>query len=157
MARKLNELQSLTNPQNTDIYLTQSSGIDQSISFGDLKAAILNEVFTIGFIYTQYPGKPSPGDMNWPGTWTNVSSEYAGNFFRAEGGNASAFESGVQPATEVGNEVTYAHGANIRNGDEEVVGVNTSIYQVANNASYTMEWYKTRPDNETVRIWERTT
>lgn len=46
----------------------------------------------IGFIYTQLPGSPAP-DTLFTGTWTNVSSSYAGDFFRAEGGgDALAFD-----------------------------------------------------------------
>ena len=58
-------------------------------------------VFPVGYIYTQYPGKNSPIDMGFFGTWENISDEYPGYFFRSEDGgsgedNASEFESGVQ-------------------------------------------------------------
>ena len=49
-----------------------------------------------GYIYIQFPNQLAPQDL-WPGTeWTNVSSQFAGLFFRAEGGNASAFGNGTQ-------------------------------------------------------------
>jgi hypothetical protein len=52
--------------------------------------------YPVGYVYWQFPGKSSPIDMSLPGTWVNISSDFAGDFFRAEGGNASAFESGEQ-------------------------------------------------------------
>ena len=45
----------------------------------------------IGFIYVQLSGQKDPQTL-WPNTqWNNVSPNYAGLFFRAEGGNASSF------------------------------------------------------------------
>jgi hypothetical protein len=49
----------------------------------------------IGFTYFQLPGKSLPSDL-FLGTWTNISSTFSGAFFRAEGGNASAFAGGLQ-------------------------------------------------------------
>lgn len=45
----------------------------------------------IGVTYTQYPGQKSPNDL-WGlySTWEEIT-DYAGAFFRASGGNASAF------------------------------------------------------------------
>lgn len=66
----------------------------------DLQKEVFNQssVFLppIGFIYFQLPGKEAPEDIFSGGTWTNVSSTFAGVFFRAEGGDASTFESGNQ-------------------------------------------------------------
>ena len=45
----------------------------------------------IGFIYVQLPNQSEPQTL-WPTVeWENVTSEYAGFFFRAEGGNSSKF------------------------------------------------------------------
>ena len=46
----------------------------------------------IGSIYIQLKGQSAPSDL-FGGTWENISSSYAGRFFRAEGGNAAAFGS----------------------------------------------------------------
>ena len=51
----------------------------------------------VGTIYFQLAGKTAPGTL-WGGTWTDVSSTYAGCFFRAAGGNANTFASGNQAA-----------------------------------------------------------
>lgn len=40
-------------------------------------------------MYTQLPGQPSPYEL-WPTVeWSDVSGEYAGQFFRAEGGDSA--------------------------------------------------------------------
>ena len=45
----------------------------------------------IGFIYVQLPNEKSPVDI-WPWTiWKDITSVYAGVFFRAGGGNAAGF------------------------------------------------------------------
>ena len=45
----------------------------------------------IGFIYVQLPSEKAPTDI-WPWmTWTDVSSSYAGVFFRVTGGDAASF------------------------------------------------------------------
>ena len=51
----------------------------------------------VGTIYFQLAGKTAPATL-YGGTWTDVSATYAGCFFRAAGGSASAFESGNQAA-----------------------------------------------------------
>ena len=45
----------------------------------------------MGFIYTQLPDQ-APPTLIWPKfAWTDITSNYAGLFFRAEGGNSSDF------------------------------------------------------------------
>ena len=51
----------------------------------------------VGTIYFQLAGKTAPATL-YGGTWTDVSATYAGCFFRAAGGSASAFASGNQAA-----------------------------------------------------------
>jgi hypothetical protein len=46
-----------------------------------------NNPILIGFIYTQIPDQPEPYTL-WPRVeGRDITSEYAGLFFRAEGGN----------------------------------------------------------------------
>lgn len=45
----------------------------------------------IGHPYLQLPGMPEPSTI-YTGTWENVSADYAGDFFRVEGGEALAFD-----------------------------------------------------------------
>ena len=45
----------------------------------------------IGFIYVQLSGQSDPNTL-WPNTeWNNISKNYSGLFFRAEGGNSASF------------------------------------------------------------------
>ncbi len=59
-----------------------------------LQKLLLNTIknpFPIGFIYVQLPNEKSPTEI-WPWmTWNDVSSAYAGVFFRVTGGEAEAF------------------------------------------------------------------
>ena len=61
----------------------------------------------IGTIYTQYPGKPTPTDI-YGGTWTDISTNFAGAFFRANGGNADAFETYITISTATATVITFA-------------------------------------------------
>src|SRR5699024_11213614 len=45
----------------------------------------------LGFIYVQLSNQPEPKTMWSAVTWKDVTSEYAGQFFRAEGGGAAPF------------------------------------------------------------------
>jgi len=65
----------------------------------------------IGFIYIQFPTKALPATL-YPGTtWTDRSSSFAGNFFRAAGGNALGFEAGEQAFQNY----SHSHGASSGN------------------------------------------
>ena len=44
----------------------------------------------VGSVYVRFKGQPAPNTL-WGGTWQNISSQYAGEFFRAEGGDAAPF------------------------------------------------------------------
>ena len=56
--------------------------------------AIIDMVWPIGVIYTQYPQQKSPQELFPNTTWEVVN--YDGAFFRAEGTNAAAFNGGKQ-------------------------------------------------------------
>ena len=47
-------------------------------------------VMPVGSVYVRFKGQPAPNTL-WGGTWQNISSQYAGEFFRAEGGDAAPF------------------------------------------------------------------
>ena len=51
----------------------------------------IKNIVPIGFIYVQFPNEKSPTEI-WPRmTWNDVSSAYAGVFFRVVGGEAASF------------------------------------------------------------------
>lgn len=163
MARKINELNDAEPLSGGDYFHIQQSGIDRKL---DLQS-LFDMFFPVGMTYTQYPDKPGPGEMGWLGTWTNVSAEYAGDFFRAEGGNALAFESGEQSDAFQG----HRHNVTIREGDS---GGNDGPGRLrrAHDTSPVTHYSgdptsdgvngtprtanETRPVNKTIRIWERT-
>ena len=69
---------------------------NNSLVNANIQEIAFNAAHPVGEIYVQYPGKKDPQTLYGRGTWTNISSEFAGLFFRAEGGNANEFEGGSQ-------------------------------------------------------------
>lgn len=115
----------------------------------------------VGVTYIQFPGKPDPADR-YGGTWQNISNEFAGDFFRAEGGNASAFESGEQAHMFQTHAHNHRHGFKYNDGGSlgpaanatSSIGTGYTLYDASDpsSGSYGAE---TRPTNRTIRIWER--
>lgn len=155
-----------TSPSNGQIYkqyvYNSTTSVWQKIDPG--------KYFDIGHIYTQYPGKSDPSTLGWYGTWTNISSTFAGDFFRAEGGNATAFEAGEQTDAMQGHVHAFTQqsypagvpGAKSGYGYEEI-SLNRSSYGTSTNAPSSdgtngtpRTATETRPVNRTIRIWERT-
>jgi len=66
----------------------------QTWSLSHLQKIVLNSIknpFPIGFIYVQLPNEKSPTEI-WPWmTWNDMSSAYAGVFFRVTGGESASF------------------------------------------------------------------
>ena len=55
---------------------------------------LVNKIIPIGFIYIQYRNQSTPDILfGTDGEWQDVSAEYAGEFFRAVGGDSAAFGS----------------------------------------------------------------
>lgn len=122
-----------------------------------------SKVFDIGFLYTQLPGTLSPSEMGWYGVWENVSSSYAGDFLRIEGGNALAFGVGRQ------NHSFESHSHDVSTQGRRGTGSNTTdppgwsyqdtaigVRTVTSGAASGSTSIETRPVNQTVRIWKRT-
>lgn len=136
-----------------------------------------NQTVPIGFVYWQGPGDASPATL-WPdATWSNVSSEEAGLFRRAEGGAASTFNSGTQAGQNKSHthtqslaydspdhSHTYYWGANAGSGAScTPTGSGYSGSTSGASARHTHAnvniadgGTETRPDNITVRKWRRT-
>jgi len=108
----------------------------------------------IGFIYFQLRGQPEPASI-FAGTWQNISSEFAGLFFRVEGGNAVGFGNdqgqSIQPHTHTyinnrfGNIGSNGNGSNISSINSQPTADTGSAGAV-----------ETRPVNTTIRVWKRT-
>jgi len=109
-----------------------------------------------GFVYTQYPGQPEPAAA-FSGTWLNITSLYAGLFFRAEGGNALAFNAGtqldsLQDHTHDNLGSAAAGGAGGYAQSASNVSQPTVSRGVLAPARFSTE---TRSINQSVRIWKK--
>ena len=128
----------------------------------------------IGFLYTQLPKQSSPQQL-WPSLqWTEVTQQYAGLFFRAEGGesllngqiqhdnaphlfrvdgyNNKNFSTPNSIYTQIGKYSEY-----IYTGDDyrpEIKGVNQTVYY--HNLAFYISGGEVRPKNMATKIWKRT-
>ena len=126
---------------------------------GDLitVAAAALDSWPVGACYTQYPNTPAPAII-FGGIWANISVNYAGLFFRAEGGNAAAFNTtgvtiqaqDLQPHSHSGGAVWPGSGPeqNQSGGVEDRTTFNIQTGITGN--------VETRPINTAIRIWQRT-
>jgi len=115
--------------------------------------------YPIGGIYFQLPGKSAPASL-FVGTWTNISSQFSGVFFRAEGGNASAFGGGTQ-ADEIRshNHVQWTGAlddSNFTSGSGQFPPGDGPGQNNTNITTGSTGGIETRPINVTIRVWERT-
>ena len=136
-----------------------------------------NKIMPVGSIYVQYPSQSDPTTL-FGGTWSNISSTYAGRFFRAEGGSAAAFgsnQNGGLPNIEGQfSAIRYSSPNNVQDVIQqgcmktiisfknlEISGGNTSgscEFMVDSSKSSSLYGASTevRPINSTIRIWKRT-
>jgi len=160
-----------------------SDSTNQAPSQQSIKAFILNYIYPIGTTYIQFPGDSDPSAL-FGGTWSNVSSELAGDFIRFEGGRASSFNSGQQSdamqriIATVDYRALY-NGVSILNNSSSAfsrsnsssadsIGVNSSAVDKSvtrltfdnsnsdNPQDAKTDNYETRSVNRTVRKWRRT-
>lgn len=127
----------------------------------DSLVASNNKIIPIGFIYFEYRKQSSPSTL-WPTMkWTDVTSLYAGQFFRALGGDAAAWDEVQQSCAPRISSIdniesnAYSHSINLPTsgwsnrlftGKWELTGTATRF----NVASC-----EVRPINTAVRIWKR--
>jgi hypothetical protein len=157
-------------------------GIEKNLNVGGTITGNLDlsGAWPIGSTYIQFPGDSDPSTLSLPGTWSNVSSELAGDFIRFEGGNASVFNAGQQNDAFQGHADSYfsgGHGDTVNNTDVNmpsipqvgtsayVGGVNTGNRKRYTNTRGAPVFYssfgtprigsETRPKNRTARKWRR--
>lgn len=134
--------------------------LEGQLTFGDKWSAQL------GQLYLQLPGESDP-DVLFYGTWENISSSFAGDFLRIEGGDASGFDSGEQ--SDAFQE--HAHepddgmvGFLQRNGTGGGSGSNSwynkdrtgpAIEPTVGGYGTPRTSTETRPVNQTIRVWRR--
>ena len=123
-------------------------------------------IYPVGYVYWQFPTKDSPADMGFIGSWTNISSDFPGDFFRAEGGEASAFESGEQADQFQGFKVRISANRTATGAIDNVSSDgsssgpenyddSTSLIDDGTNGT-PRTGTTTYPVNHTIRLWERT-
>jgi hypothetical protein len=107
----------------------------------------------IGFIYFQLRGQPEPKEL-FDGVWENISSDYAGLFFRVEGGNAAPFGENQSQSIQ-------AHAHTYINNRFGVIGQSGNYFNMstitnqANENTGSTGSVETRPVNTTIRVWIR--
>ena len=121
----------------------------------------------MGFIYTQFPNQSKPEDL-WPNTkWSEITSQYSGLFFRAEGGGSETFGR-IQQANQswISNVFYWGERYDSFSGGHDYVKT-TSLNQTqwvdisyhSNTAVYELQLYTTggevRPKNTAIKIWIR--
>ena len=115
-----------------------------------IEQRIENNLLAVGIVYVQFPGESTP-DTLFGGTWQNITDQFAGAFFRAEGGNASSFNSGIQDMMIQ----SHDHSSFWRYAGAGQTGEWGTGWAVANGGSPT-GGIETRPINYSIRIWKRT-
>jgi hypothetical protein len=133
-------------------------GIEKNLNVGGDISGNGKGYMPIGSVYTQYPGQSAPGDL-FVGTWTNISSQYAGLFFRAEGGRANTFGGDSQSDSLKSHNHTYSDiPFSIRTTNDNISG-NYYVFQASwQNTRITGDTggEETRPVNTTIKVWKRT-
>lgn len=92
MNKKLIELATIPSVEKDDYLLAwQTSAVANNTKKATVQM-IFDLIHPVDEVYTQYPNQQDPntlyGDLS---VWTEITSNYAGLFFRAEGGNSEAF------------------------------------------------------------------
>ena len=159
------------NPKPLDILAKINQIIDNMVvsvngSGTDENGNINIATIPVGFNYVQYPGESAPDNL-FGGEWENISAQFAGQFFRCEGGNAAEFGSGQDGGapnitgqfgntfTTVANGAFYVvaggqlgHGSS--SAGDSVIGFSAEN----SNATYGAA-DEIRTANRTIRIWKR--
>ena len=129
----------------------------------------ISSLIPLGFLYTQLPNQSSP-DVLWPNMkWTEVTQQYAGLFFRAEGSGSLPFGQ-TQPSNQswISDIWTWSQTADNENGRYPFnIGLKegewTEFFPGAELDGYPMfyglRFYTTsaevRPKNTAIKIWKR--
>lgn len=151
----------------------------QSWSLSQLQNEVMNikqNLIPIGFIYVQLPKQTAPEDIWSWGTWKDVSSDYAGVFFRVEGGNAASFGDVQNQTSPRITSVTENYGGNGGSNDfKDTIDIyanneySSHVYSAVHYTS-SLQGYQdgylglsfkqsadeVRPRNMAIRIWKRT-
>jgi len=142
---------SLDSPSNT---LTTKDYVEARIA-----AAAARGSWPVGSVYVQFPSQSAPAVL-WPESstkmiWTDVTSVYAGAFFRAEGGLALNFGAGMQGEMIGRHTHTMARAGRFGGTADTTVGGDGGW--TTGPVTGTDTDRENRPANYSIRIWKRTT
>lgn len=118
----------------------------------------------IGYIYVQLPNQSEPQHLWESMTWTDISSQYAGLFFRVLGGSSEQFN--VEQAQN-SSRISQVESINL-NPRRSLVNIPASGWSLAVSSGsppglFVTGWgvrffqsaAEVRPRNKAVRIWKR--
>ena len=111
------------------------------------------------FVYTQYPGMEAPYELEGERVqdWVNITNQFAGLFFRAEGGNAAGFDVVGNAAVQGSQNLSHTHSLNVRGNaspaEEGVQHANGS--GTLTNVIHASGGNEARPINKSIRIWQK--
>ncbi|CAG2167411.1 unnamed protein product [Oppiella nova] len=119
----------------------------------------------LGFIYVQLPHQTDPAHL-WPMVkWTDITSEYAGLFFRVIGGDSGAFNviqqanysriEWIKTKTMVGLVHNRTHEAKDHVLNEESWGASNQWVQGAYLANFYHSHSENVPQNTAIKVWKR--
>lgn len=127
---------------------------------------VKEDTVPIGFIYMQLYNQDQP-TVVWPGTeWEDVSPQYAGLFFRVEGGDAADFKATEPQEADsprlVGMRIITSHDdkpeITLEANDlyDEVLSIDGSLQHTGWELQAKVSKAEVRPRNRAVKIWKRT-
>ncbi|CAG2171898.1 unnamed protein product [Oppiella nova] len=128
-----------------------------------IAAQVQDTLIPVGFVYTQLSSQKDPHEL-WPTmTWDDITKEYAGLFFRAEGGSSAPFGERQQDNAPVLTEIQtgivkekVATDVHTKLGDwSDLIYVATSGGGDHKTLRFKMTEGEVRPKNEAVIIWKR--
>lgn len=129
--------------------------------------SINHELIPVGFIYIQLPHQSSPALLFPWAKWEEVTSNYSGHFFRAEGGGSAPFGIAQEDAIRQHqhSSIEYSSSNSVNNvhqlsGARNVFGsfeylISGKTGDVSSLDGRMVSETETRPKNYAVKIWLR--
>ena len=150
----------------SDIIERQQNSLEVTEKINNEQQAQINSMIPLGFVYTQLPNQSAPQEI-WPNmNWTEVTDEYSGLFFRAEGGTSLPFGQ-IQHANQswISNQYIQEFNSRYSSTSYSPAANHPAHYEGWTYMAYQgyglrqFGWYTTegdvRPRNTAVKIWKR--
>ncbi|XP_037051088.1 uncharacterized protein LOC119085013 [Bradysia coprophila] len=138
------------------------AAIKKMTNIQDSLVALTSNLIPVGFIYIQYRKQSSPTAL-WPTMiWTDVTSEYAGQFFRALGGDSAGWDEVQQSCSPSISKIdnirsdVYAHAITLPTNGYSARLFTGKWEQTGTATQFHVAGCEVRPINSAVKIWKRT-